>query len=65
MARRKPMDQLPTYYYDFDIKSKFAQTYPSKSTSRVVMALFRNTEKFETLYGKDLYDFNYEEFIMY
>jgi integrase len=59
--RRKSMDQLPKYYYDFDLKNQFAKTYPSKETSRVVMALFRNTEEFETLYGKDLYDFDYEE----
>ncbi len=55
------MDQLPKYYYDFDVKNQFAQTYPSKDTSRVVMALFRNTKEFETLYGKDLHDFDYGE----
>lgn len=59
--KRKQKDRIPRYYFNFDFKSKFADAYDNKKTSRVVMALFRNTKKYEDIYNKDLYDFDYEE----
>lgn len=47
--------------YNKDFKNAFLTSKYGYDTQRVVKALFRNTEKFETLYGKDLYDFNQEE----
>ena len=47
--------------YQREFKNTFLNSKYSYDTQRVVKALFRNTEEFETLYGKDLYDFNYDE----
>lgn len=58
--KKKSKDLIPRFYYQYDFKRKFSKTYP-QSTARVVMALFRNTEPLEKLFGKDLYDFNYDE----
>jgi hypothetical protein len=53
-------DDIPELYYDFELKSKFANKYPS-NTKRVIMALFRRTAQIEKGKAKDLCNFNIEE----
>lgn len=54
-------DKLPKYYFNFEHKKAFAETYKNENTRRVVMSLFRSTADAEKGKAKDLCNFNIKE----